>query len=160
MAAKNTKHRIGIIAMIMLPVIALVFDLLGLIPFVKDFLGTLFWLGAAVYFHQMGMGWFNGKKLGVALASWIIGLIPVLQELPIELTAGIIAIIIMIKIEERTGVSVTNLSSAVSKNLAAGSPKINIKGTRQASGGSNPLHTVDESGKGVRLPSGGLDATS
>ena len=51
------------------------------------------------------MGLFSGKKLATMFVSWAASMIPALQELPIELTAGIIAIIFMTRAEDITGVS-------------------------------------------------------
>ncbi len=81
--------------------LALICDILGLIPFVKDVLGTIFWICASIYFWMIGMGLFNGRKLAVVAISWISSMIPVIQEVPLELVAGIIVIIVITRVEEK-----------------------------------------------------------
>jgi pheromone shutdown protein TraB len=85
---QHKKHRIGWFAIFILVFLALVCDLLGLIPFVKDVLGTIFWICASIYFWMIGMGIFNGRKLAVMMVSWVASLIPVIQEIPFELVLG------------------------------------------------------------------------
>ena len=100
---KDRKHRIGTIAVFIFVGCALIADLIGLIPFAKDFTATIFW-GVSMYaLHKKGVSAFNGSKLGAMVISWAAGMIPVIQELPIEITAGIVAIIFISRLEERTG---------------------------------------------------------
>ena len=47
------------------------------------------------------MGLFNGRKLAVVAISWISSMIPVIQEVPLELVAGIIVIIVITRVEEK-----------------------------------------------------------
>ncbi len=91
--------------MIVLVIFALICDLIGLIPLAKDITATIFWGIASLYFWKQGMGLFNGKKLATMAISWVSGMIPGLQELPVELTAGIIAIFLITRAEEETGLS-------------------------------------------------------
>jgi hypothetical protein len=114
---EKPKHKIGLVAMIILTVLAIVFDLLGLIPIVKDIEAPIFWAIAGIYFWTKGMGIFNGRKLAAVLASFITSIIPVVQELPVELTLGIIAIFIMTRVEEKTGISASSLAGAKSGKI-------------------------------------------
>ncbi len=105
---EKPKYRIGILAIIVLVVLAGIFDLLTLIPFVGDFLGWFFWVLASIYFWKIGMGLINGKRLATMAISIIIELIPAVQWLP-GILAGIIAIIVMTRIEDKTGISLNPL---------------------------------------------------
>jgi len=153
---QQKKHRIGSFAIIVLVFLALICDLLGLIPFVKDFLGTIFWFCASIYFWKIGMGLFNGRKLAAMAISWVSGLIPIIQEIPLELVAGIVAIIIITRIEEKTGMSITS-KSAIGKLprqqtlQSASSVPLNNNGYREPVSNQIPLNQ-----EGFRLPNGGL----
>lgn len=132
----------GIGALIVLGGIALVLDIVGLIPGVEDIAGTIFWAVAAVYFWIAGMGVFNGKRLATILVSWIIGLVPFLQWLP-QLTAGIIAIFFMLRAEEKTGISISSVVGGKKITTVGGTamrlpektPPLNVGGVRAPGGG-------------------------
>ena len=102
---EKKKYRIGIMASIVLVISALIADLLGIIPFVQYISAPIFWIIASIYFWSKGMGLLNGKKLASASVSWLISVIPALQMIPLEIVGGIIAIIIITRIEDRTGIS-------------------------------------------------------
>ncbi len=101
-----TKYRISTVMTVILVFFAVCADLIGLIPFAKDVTATLFWGVTSIYFYTQGMGLFSGKKLAVMSVSWVVSLIPVLQEIPAEVTAGILAIIFITRVEDKTGISV------------------------------------------------------
>ncbi|HEY9583862.1 MAG TPA: hypothetical protein VJI66_02790 [Candidatus Paceibacterota bacterium] len=106
---KKVNYRIGALAIVLLVALAGIFDLLSLIPFVGDIVGPIFWIIASIYFWKAGLGLVNGKRLATAAISLIAELIPAVQELPMIL-AGIVAIIIMTRIEDKTGISLNPLS--------------------------------------------------
>jgi len=81
-------------------------DLLTLIPFVGDVVGPLFWVLASIYFWKAGLGLVNGRRLATTVVSTVIELIPAAQAFP-AILAGIIAVIVMVRIEDRTGISLT-----------------------------------------------------
>ena len=154
---QQKKHRIGWFAILVLVFLALVCDLLGLIPFVKDFLGTIFWICASIYFWMIGMGIFNGRKLAVMAISWIASLIPVIQEIPLELVVGIIVIIAITRVEEKTGLSLT--SGLLSGELhGKHAQQITQRSARtfaplNKDGGRSPVNTrVPLNQNGVRAP--------
>lgn len=105
---EKTKYRIGTLATLLLIAVAGIFDLLTLIPFVGDFISWIFWFCASVYFWKIGMGLVNGRRLATLAISIVIELIPAIQWLP-GILAGIIAIIIMTRVEDRTGISLNPL---------------------------------------------------
>ncbi len=92
---------------VILVISAFIADLIGLIPFAKDFTASIFWVVVSAYFWIKGMGIFNGRKLAAMAISWIASIIPFIQEIPLEIVAGIVAIIIITRIEDKTGISVT-----------------------------------------------------
>lgn len=103
---EGKQYRIGTVAAGLLIILAIIFDILTLIPIVGDFLGPLFWVMASIYFWKIGMGFVNGRKLAVTLISLVAELIPVIQEFP-AILLGIIVVIVMTRIEDRTGVSLS-----------------------------------------------------
>ena len=100
------KYRIGIPATIFWVLLAFIFDLFSLIPFVGDVLGPIFWIAVSVYLWKIGCGFLNGRRLAVEAVSLVAKMIPIIQELPIELTAGIIAIIFLVRLEDATGAKI------------------------------------------------------
>jgi hypothetical protein len=104
-------------------------DLVGMIPFVQNFTATIFWLCAGIYFYLKGMGILNGKKLAAIAISWVASMIPILQSLPIEVTAGIIAVIFITRVEDKTGVSV--LKPMSQGKAVPGLHTLNLNGRRE-----------------------------
>ncbi len=100
----KTKYRVSMPMSVLLMGFATVCDLLSLIPFVGDAVGPIFWIIVGIYFWTKGMGILNGRKLAVAVISFVAELIPVVQELPM-LLAGIIAMLFIIRVEDKTGKS-------------------------------------------------------
>lgn len=81
-----------------------IFDLATLIPFVGIIMGPIFWAIAGVYLWAKGVGMFGWKKLATSVISLIAEAIPAIQALPM-LTVGIVVILILIRIEDKTGKS-------------------------------------------------------
>ncbi len=81
-------------------------DLLTLVPFVGDVVGPLFWILASVYFWKAGLGLVNGRRLATTIVSTVIELVPGAQAFP-AILGGIIAVIAMVRIEDKTGISLT-----------------------------------------------------
>lgn len=105
MAVKpKTNYRVGVVMSVVLIGLAGVFDAAGLIPFVGSFMSPIFWLVSGVYLWTKGVGLFGGKKLAVSAISFVTEIIPVVQEFPM-LTAGIIGVLLVIRIEDKTGMS-------------------------------------------------------
>lgn len=144
--AQKPKYRIGVVAIVILVAIAFIADIIGLIPLAKDITASVFWIGTGVYFWMKGMGIFNGKKLAAVAISWIASLIPVIQELPIEITAGIIAVILITRVEDKTGISVLKPLSE-GKQIASAKTMLNFNGRREPP----PRQQLNEK-EGVREP--------
>ncbi len=87
-----------------LMIAATVGDLISLIPLAGDIVSPIFWTIVGLYFYTKGMGFFNGRRLAVAAVSFVAEMIPAIQELPF-LLAGIIAVLFMIRVEDKTGLS-------------------------------------------------------
>ncbi|MDO8430591.1 MAG: hypothetical protein Q7S72_01205 [Candidatus Taylorbacteria bacterium] len=102
---QKTQYRIGIGMSVVLILIAGFFDLLSLIPFVGTVMGTVFWVIAGVYLWTKGVSFFSGRKLAITAISYVAELIPVIQELPM-LVAGIIGVLLVLRIEDKTGMSI------------------------------------------------------
>jgi hypothetical protein len=109
---------------------------------------------SALYGWTKGLGLFNGRKLAAMAISWVASLIPVVQELPIEVTAGIIAIILITRIEDKAGVSVIKPLSQ-GKQIGSAKTMLNFNGRREPRP-REPLNGGE--GAGVRAPNGGLPA--
>lgn len=124
------NYRISITAGIFLVIAAIIADLISLIPFVGTVSGPLFWIIVSWYLWKKGCGLFNPRRFATEIISSVIEIIPAIQALPAA-TAGIIAVIVMIRLEDRTGISVK--------------PDLNVSIRK-------PRYTSDQNGKGVRMP--------
>jgi len=126
---EKKTNRISNLVCVALVAIALVCDLIGLIPFAKDFIGPLFWIGVSFYLWTKGMGMFNSwPKVAAMGLDLIASMIPAIQELP-ELTLGIVVIIILIRFEDKTGMSLVKpLQGKITAGNAVGS--LSSGGTR------------------------------
>ncbi len=102
------KHRIGNIGATVLIVSAIIADLITLIPLAGDIVGPLFFILSSIYFWKIGLGFATGRRFSTNLGAMIGELIPAVQELPL-IAIGAIAIVIMTRAEEKTGVSMMNL---------------------------------------------------
>jgi hypothetical protein len=98
------RNRIGWISGSILVFLALCADLIGLIPLMESFSATIFWLVAGVILWMCGCGLLNWKRLVTAGTSLAIGWVPAIQSLP-QITLGILVIIIIVKMEDKTGKS-------------------------------------------------------
>ncbi len=145
---EKKKNRIGIVAIVLLVISALIADLLSLIPFVGDLVGPVFWILASVYFWKAGLGLLNTRRLAVSVISMVAELIPGVQEFPATI-AGVIAIIVMTRVEDKTGISLNPLQ----KKPGVTSPRnqitpLNLGGVRQPRNSNLRPSNVS----GVRLP--------
>lgn len=125
----GVNYRISILASVLLVVLAGIFDILSLIPFVGDFIGPLFWIIASIYFWKIGMGLMNGRKLAVTLVSMAAEMVPVVQELP-ALMVGITVIIVMTRIEDKTGLTLNPMKKGVTQPRLSRNPFNSQPGVR------------------------------
>ncbi len=102
------NYRMGRTSIVIIVFLAGVADLLSVIPFVGDFISPIFWLFAAVYFWKNGLGMLNPGRLATSLISLVAEIIPFVQALP-TIFAGTVVIIVMSRIEDRTGFSLNPL---------------------------------------------------
>lgn len=97
---EKKPERIGLVTMIFAPMLALLFDLLSsFIPIV----GSILWIVFAIWFFILGISPLNLKRLATMLSSVVIELIPLVSILP-SITVGVIAIIVMVKLEDKVGI--------------------------------------------------------
>jgi hypothetical protein len=144
MEETQKKHRIGKLSAVILVVVAIIADLITLIPIAGDIVGPIFWVFAGLYFWKSGLGFVNGKRLVTGAISLVAELIPGIQEFP-TIALGMIIIVIMTRFEEKTGISITSLAGGGTK-----APLVH-GGTRIPSMTTSPLNQG-----GVRSPNGGL----
>lgn len=90
--------------------VAIIFDLLSIIPFLNVITSFVAWLIFLVWFYILGVGFINPKRFATIAISFIIGVIPILSILP-ELTIAIIATIIMVKSEDRLGIKIPSIGA-------------------------------------------------
>lgn len=130
---------------------AVIADLLSLVPFVGDIVGPIFWVCVSIYLWSIGCGLLNARRLATSIISMVAEMIPLVQELPL-IFAGALAVIILVRIEDKTG-----------KKLMPGSNK--LSGSRKPlynNGVRQPEYNVQNNVsrsiniEGVRPPNGGL----
>lgn len=109
MDGNKIEHKISTLAGIILVFLAILADILSLVPLAGTIVGPIFWLVVGLYFWNIGMGVINGKRLATGAISIVAEIIPVIQSLP-TITVAVIVIIIMTRIEEKTGISVSSLT--------------------------------------------------
>jgi hypothetical protein len=102
------KYRLANVAILGIMSLAGLADLITFIPIAGDIIGPIFWVGASVYFWKSGLGMINPRRLATSLLSFVAELIPIVQEFP-TIIVGTAAIIIMSRIEDRTGLSLNPL---------------------------------------------------
>lgn len=169
------KHRIGIIAIVVLLATALIADLLCLIPIVGDILGPIYWIIASVYFWRAGIG-FNAPRVAASVISTVAELIPGIQELP-SIIVCMLVIVVMTRVEDKTGISLQNglagalsANSPVNQNIAGSYMARSVTGydpegpTHQTvngqrvripdNAGQTPLNIIKENGISIRPPTG------
>ena len=143
---KGTNYRISWTLGLILSAVAFVGDIVSLIPFVGDFVGPIYWVLAGGYLWKArGVNPIKGKNVAGKVAaisiSLVAKLIPVVQELPIELFAGMIALVIVTRLEDKTGIDASALASGNIKAAVVG-------GVRSSVGRPPPLNEEDN----VRRP--------
>jgi hypothetical protein len=109
MGSNKTEHKISNLAAAILIFIAVFIDVLTFLPGVGSFFGPAFWVFVNFYFWYIGLGIVNTKRLASGIISSLIEFIPIIQWLP-SVTVGIIIVIIVTRIEEKTGISVISLT--------------------------------------------------
>lgn len=120
-------------------------ELVSFIPFAGDVISIPFWLAVTYYLFKLGFGWINGRRLVTEGISMVAEMIPAVQELPTFIVAMTV-LVIMIRLEEKTGISVTSLAKG-----KVGSA-LNHGGTRLP-----PPRMPANQGE-IRPPNGGLAA--
>lgn len=91
-------------ASIVLVIFALLFDAISLIPLLANITGIIFWVIVGIYLWMKGLGILNGRRLAVTAVSFVAEMIPGVQALPM-LLAGTIALLFIIRAEDKTGLS-------------------------------------------------------
>lgn len=131
MEEKNKGYRIGWGMIVILLGLASIADLTTLIPIVGDFVGPVFWLGMSWYLWKTGHGLLKPKTFIPEIISLIAEFIPVVQELP-TIIAATLAIIIVSRLEDKTGISLlAPISRGQKVRLPSKPPPLNQGGVRQ-----------------------------
>ena len=101
----KTQYRISMGMSVLLIALAGIFDLATTIPLVGTVMGPVFWIIVGLYLWTKGMGIINGRRLAASGTSFVAELIPGAQALP-TLVVATIVILVIIRIEDKTGLSV------------------------------------------------------
>ncbi|MDE2188529.1 MAG: hypothetical protein KGJ35_02255 [Patescibacteria group bacterium] len=149
LSGKNSK--IGNVSAIILLFLAAIADLLCLIPFVGDVVGPVFWIAVAIYLWKIGCGFINPRRLITEVISMIAELIPGVQELP-TIIVGVAIIILLVRFEDQTGLSVMKPLSA------GGKLPLNQNGVRLPPPRQPANRNVN--GTNMRLPQGNASTRS
>jgi hypothetical protein len=142
---EEKKPKLSTTASVVLVVLAGIADLLSLIPAVGILVGPVFWLCAGAYFWIAGLGFVNGRRLVTGGISTVAEIIPGIQAIP-TILVGVIAIIAMEKIQEKTGINVTSVAGGKNPLVSSGSRM------------PNPIKPANQAG--IRAPQGGLAKNS
>ncbi len=99
------KERITTTTAMLMVGLAIFFDILSIIPVVNWFTAIAAWLCFFIWFAVLEVRFMTIKRALPAIISFIVELVPILSIIP-GLTLGIIVIIIMIKLEDKTGIKI------------------------------------------------------
>ncbi|MDO8575163.1 MAG: hypothetical protein Q7R78_00470 [bacterium] len=102
------KYRISMMLGAGLTVGAIINDCVNWIPLVGTATDFIYWFIIFVIFYLKGMGIINPRRMALMIVDMIAEAIPALQFLPFT-TVGIIMIIVMVRTEDKTGISITKL---------------------------------------------------
>ena len=103
MAEAAHPQRIDNVTAGLMITVAVIFDILSLIPLLNILVDIIAWLIFGLWFTLRGISFLNPRRFATFAVSFIVGLIPILSILP-ELTLAIIATILMVKSEDRLGI--------------------------------------------------------
>jgi hypothetical protein len=125
------KNRLGILAIVVLTALSIIADLLTLIPGAGNIVGSAFWAIAGVFFWFKGFGFVNPRRLAVGALSIIAEFIPGVQAVP-TIAIGMIAIILMVRAEDKLGISLSPLQKKPGVTLPRGqkTPLNSVAGVR------------------------------
>lgn len=140
---EQDTNKISLKAGIILLIIAIIADAFTLIPFVGALVGPMFWVGATFYFWKVGLGFVNWGRISTSVISTLGELTPAVQFLPF-ITVGVIAVLILDRIQAKTGISLTSLTKGKI------GPKMNTNGRRE------PPARIPLNNSQGRPPNGGL----
>lgn len=83
--------------------VAIILDLLSLIPVVNILVSGLAVLIFGVWFYMLGVGFINPRRFAAAAMSFLVEIIPFISWLP-GITVAVITTIIMVKSEDKLGI--------------------------------------------------------
>ncbi len=94
----KASPKINGLSAIGLTVVALVFDILSLVPLLNIITGLVGWFIFSLWFFLLGFGLLEGRRLVTIMSSMIIEVVPLLSWLP-TMTIGVIALILMVNLK-------------------------------------------------------------
>ena len=100
---KKMTDRVGLATMMFLPMMAVFFDILDLIPGVSVVAAIGYWVVAGIWLFLLGVSPFNVRRIATAGVSVVVGIFPFLSALP-QLTIATIITLAMIKSEDKLGI--------------------------------------------------------
>jgi hypothetical protein len=127
---QEKKYRISWKMIIFWVGIAIIIDLLTIIPIVGDIAGPAYWLIFGFYLYKTKHGLVNWKTLAPEIISVAGEMIPVAQALP-SILAATIVIFVVSRSEDKTGISIlAPLSKGQKVRLPNKIPPLNQGGVR------------------------------
>ncbi|MEA1929547.1 MAG: hypothetical protein U9M92_01500 [Patescibacteria group bacterium] len=84
-------------------VVALVLDLISLIPIVNIIVAPTAWIIFGLWLYILGVGLLNMRRLAAPIISLIIEVIPAVSVIP-SLTLAMIITIVIVRFEEKSGI--------------------------------------------------------
>ena len=98
----KVHYRVSTGAALLLIGFAVICDLIGLIPIAKDITLVICWIVTNLYLVRKGIGFKDSsKRIAAEVISIILSAIPIIQEIPVELSLGVFAVILTTRIEDK-----------------------------------------------------------
>jgi hypothetical protein len=102
------KTKLDWLTIALLVTIALLFDLLSVVPFLNIITNFIAWFTLGALFWFLGIG-FNFRKLIAPVISFVIEFIPLVSLIP-SITLAVIITTLVVKSEERLGLKIPKVN--------------------------------------------------
>lgn len=147
--ANPVEYRLRTLAVAVLIFAATVVDAITLIPSAGDFIGPAYWVIVSIFLYTKGFGILNARRFATSAISMVAELIPIVQEFPMIL-AGTIVVIVLSRIEDKTGIKVPMSKGQLADKTEAGAtPR---RGPLNQGGVRQPQPEPDENETGEKTP--------
>lgn len=99
-----------IVQLVLMLIVGIILDIASIVPVLNFFTDFVAIIVFGIWFYVLGMGIVNARKLAGPIVAMIIEAVPAASIIP-SITLSIIITYILIRIENKTGVNVSSVTS-------------------------------------------------